>query len=471
MKVSFTPEIKTELGALRGFIKPGKQNPMYCFYGIPYAEAPVGDLRWRDAQEKHPWNGLLDCTAPLTEQKSSYQWGTELLPYFETLNQSEDCLYLNITTPDLRPDSELPVIVWFHGGGLFGGSGSEEIYNLPYLPEKGCVLVTVSTRLGAFGLLSSDILGSRAGTAHSGNFILSDMLEALRWVKKNIAHFGGAPDNVTIAGESGGSQKVSAIMTVPAAAGLFSKSIMQSGTATTMTFEEAKQAGNQLMEKLGVDSASQARELPAEFIVQAYNELEMMSDFIVDGYYLPMVPIDAFAFGRYCGCNVIMSVNAGEVDNILPIAGGLPGYLTIMNQLTSDGFSAYAYVLDQVPATWRTLGFQCVHSMDLAYLFGEYEDNSRFYSGGPWVQQFLFHGAGEKIDQEKFISPAMDKDDRWLSTCIMELWGSFAAHGVPIHGEVPWGKWTARDHDYLLLSKRANTHPSMEKGFDRLKRK
>lgn len=460
-------EVKTPQGAVRGVAIHGQGHDVYGFYGVAYAQPPVGKLRWRAAEEKTPWEGVLDCTLPLTRQPSAYQWGNNLLAYFKTLNQSEDCLYLNITTPHISKTQALPVIVWFHGGGLFGGSGSEEVYNLPILPGKGCVLVTVSTRLGAFGVLSADLLEGTNGNKYAGNFILSDMLEALRWVKRNIASFGGDPNNVTIAGESGGSHKVSALLAVPQARGLFQRAIMQSGIASAVSGEQALDAGNRLMKQLSVQEAAQARALPAEVIVRAYNELELATDFIVDGDYLPQAPLDAIRMQAYWPCDVLLGVNAGEIGNLLSLIGSIPQCVTLLDCLRRDGCSAYVYQLDQVPSTWRSLGFQCVHSLDIAYLFGEYEDTHRYYSGGPWEQQFMFHGAGKRLNPEEFIAPEMDAADRLLSDTMMELWISFARDGTPKSKNCVWQPWSEKQ-EYLHLSTMDGQNPHMRKGFGAL---
>lgn len=437
------------------------------FYGIPYAAAPVGNLRWKDAAPIDPWTEPLDCTVPLTKQKSAIQWGEDLLAYFRTLNASEDCLYLNVSTPSTDCNASLPVMVWFHGGGLFAGSGSEEIYNLPLLPAKGCVLVAVTTRLGALGMLSADVLGSSFGAADSGNFIISDMLAALQWVQTNISAFGGSPENVTIAGESGGAQKVHALMTVPSAKGLFHRAIMQSGVAAAMSFEEAKQIGNTFFDKLGVSNADEARDIPVERLLEVYNEMKLFPEFIMDGYYLQQAPIDAVEAGHYHGCNCIMGVNAGEIDNLLMVMGGIPNYSRLLRRFTQDGHKAYVYCLDQVPGSWRSLGFQCVHSLDLAYLFGEHEDIHRFYNGGPWEQQFLFHNAAQRLDPAKFISPQMDLYDCRLSEAIMDMWVSFMSTGQPA---AEWAPYSQSGEEYYYLSCSASDHAEMRTKFSSLYR-
>lgn len=449
--------IRTAKGYVQGFSRlVSKGEQLSCYFGIPYAEAPVGPLRWRDAQDKQPWNGTLGCSKPLTEQNSCYQFGDDLLPYFQSLHMSEDCLYLNVITPAKEPDEKLPIIVWFHGGGLFSGSGSEEIYNLTNLPARGCILVTVTTRLGAFGVLSADVLDSREGNPDSGNFILSDLIASLKWVKNNIAAFGGNPNNVTIAGESGGGIKVHGLMASPKAAGLFHRAIMQSGAASAAPMDRARNQGNRLMEIMGVTTREEALAMSAEAVVAAYNQMDLpidlMLEFVVDKYYLDDEPNKAVQSGNYNKTNVIFGLNEGERTNMAAIMDLVPSGISMMNRVVSDGCRAYAYELDQVPATWRGLGAHCVHSLDLAYLFGEYTDSVRYYDGGPWAQNCVFWMDKEKYPIEQYISPAMDQEDIALSEQIMELWISFARNGEPKCGGIDWEAWDPKSENYLYLT-------------------
>lgn len=461
--------VQTDKGEIRGFtVEEENGTQLHCYYGVPYAEAPVGQLRWRDAQEKTAWEGILDCNAPITEQNSNYQWGTNLLAYFLTLNESEDCLYLHVTTPAQKTDEDLPVIVWLHGGGMFGGSGSEEVYNLTNLPEAGCVLVAVTTRLGGFGMLTADALESEEGTSNAGNFMISDMLAALNWVQSNIEAFGGDPANVTIAGESGGACKVNALMACPQAEGLFCRAILQSGTAVPVSYEQAKESGNQLMEKLGVSTLEQAQAVPAEEVVAAYNELGLDSAMIVDGYYMPDDPVAAIEAGDYNSCDVLMGANDGELANLLPLNGGIPNYIRVLNRVAQDGNKAYAYLFDQIPATWRDLGFHSVHSLDLAYMFGTHDNSVRFYEGGPWEQQFMFWGLGESLDMADFISPQMDEADVELSDLMIRMWVNFVTSGDPSTENVAWEPYTPEDEDYMVLTNMNGAAPHMETGYSAL---
>jgi para-nitrobenzyl esterase len=461
-----TEEVVTDKGTVKGFTSEGTTGKtIYNYYGIPYAEAPVGDLRWHDAQEKEAWDGVLDCTTPLTEQKSSYQFGTDLLAYFETLNVSEDCLYLNVISPAETVDENLPVIVWFHGGGMFGGSGSEEVYNLTNLPEHGCVFVSVTMRLGIFGMIATDSQDDLYGSADAGNYIMSDMIASLNWVKNNIEAFGGDASNVTIMGESGGGYKVSALMASDKAAGLFNRAIMQSGIDEADDWETAKADGNALLEALGVSSLDEARSISADEILEAYNNLGLSTNMLVDGYYLMESPNTAIASGNYNKVNVIIGANEGELANLAPMMNLIPNAVAVMNQIEADGNQAYAYILDQVPSNWREIGAHCVHSMDLAYLFGDYEDSVRYFSGGPWVQNCAFWLDTDQYPAEDYIKPVMDDDDLAFADEMMSMWVSFATDGDPNIEGSDWQAWTQADENYIYLTNMNGETSSMKTGF------
>lgn len=207
------PVVRTGAGAVRGQVFEGTR----VFQGIPYAAPPVGDLRWRDPRPPARWSGVRDATEP---GPACAQLPGEL-PDGST---SEDCLYLNVTAPAAA--GHRPVVVWVHGGGFFIGAGSS--YDARRLAERGdVVVVTLNYRLGVFGYFGMP------GLAGSGTFGLRDQQAALRWVRANIGAFGGDPRNVTVAGQSAGSMSVCAQLTSPAAAGLFDKAVMQSGSCAT----------------------------------------------------------------------------------------------------------------------------------------------------------------------------------------------------------------------------------------------
>ncbi len=189
------------------------------FRGIPFAAPPIGRLRWHAPVPPARWQGIRDASrsAPACLQ-IDYGWN-----HTAAANQSEDCLYLDVGTPSVAPSAPLPVMVWIHGGGNRGGSGAGTVESR--IVQRGIVLVSIQYRLSALGFLSHPALGT-----HSGNYALMDQQAALRWVRENIAKFGGDPDNVTLFGESAGAQDVGLQMLLPGARSLFAKAIEESGT-------------------------------------------------------------------------------------------------------------------------------------------------------------------------------------------------------------------------------------------------
>lgn len=214
----------------------------HIYQGIPFAAPPTGENRWRAPQPVVPWKGVRSAATPAPAcLQNDYQWNRA--NYFFG---SEDCLTLDIRTA-AKGSGKLPVMVWIHGGSNRAGSGSGGVYS--QITDQGVVLVTVQYRLGIFGFLSHRNLAAEQGGA-SGNYGLMDQIAALKWVQSNIAAFGGDPGNVTIFGESAGSQDVSLLLAAPPARGLFHKAIMQSGTPefgmTHRPLSDAFKLGDQL---------------------------------------------------------------------------------------------------------------------------------------------------------------------------------------------------------------------------------
>lgn len=209
----------TTSGPVRGRVTPG----LRIFEGVPYAAAPVGRLRWRSPEAPIPWTAVRDATKPglrcIQDVRADPDYGRRT---------SEDCLNLTVWTPR-RANAPRPVMVWIHGGGFL--NGSSDIYNPQWLATRGdIVVVTVNYRLGALGFLAHPALAGRDGPAeNAGNYGLADQQAALRWVRDNIADFGGDPGKVTIAGESAGAMSVCDHLVAPESAGLFRAAIMQSG--------------------------------------------------------------------------------------------------------------------------------------------------------------------------------------------------------------------------------------------------
>ena len=455
--------VQTDKGAIRGISETGTYGGVvHSYFGIPYAEAPVGDLRWRPAQEKTPWSGILDCREM---EANSYQFGTNLANFANLSPLSEDCLYLNVITPAETTDEELPVMVWFHGGGLAMGTGNEATYNNTRLPEQGCVIVSVVMRLGAFGLLNNSMLDAESETGTSGNYMLSDMIAALEWVQNNIEAFGGDQNNVTIFGESGGGKKVLALVASPKAAGLFQNAIIQSGSLRETSSEILKASGDKLFETLGVTSLEEARALPAEEIVAACNEINVSYDYCVDGVYLEQTLQEALASGEYNHVNLMIGGNKGEIQSNF-IEGIVPSIVDAANNVTAYGGNAYVYLFDQTPANWVEMGGRAVHAQEMAYMWGDYDNVSRTFNGGPWELNCAtwFTDA----DVNSFVEPELDETDRALSEIMMDMWVQFARTGNPSIAGTLWEKWSPEKENYMVLSMMNSTTPHMEAGYSSL---
>lgn len=213
--------VNTQQGTLGGQEKTSEyfsRRKYYSFQGIPFAKPPLGPLRFKDPEEPEVWSGVRDALKEGDDCSQIHQ-------ILCTPVGSEDCLYLNVYTPKLNNNGELPVLVWIHGGGFLYGSGSTELHGPDYLIEQDLVLVTVNYRLGVLGFLCLD------HEEAPGNAGLKDQVMALRWIKKNIAQFGGDPNKVTIFGESAGAACVHYLILSPLSQGLFQQAILQSGSA------------------------------------------------------------------------------------------------------------------------------------------------------------------------------------------------------------------------------------------------
>jgi para-nitrobenzyl esterase len=295
-------------GKLEGFAKDG----VLRFNGIAYAKPPVGALRWRPAEAPEPWAGVRDA-ARFGGIAPQLQSAAEALIGGTPGEQSEDCLYLNVATPSL--DGKRPVMVWIHGGAFVTGAGSLGTYNGKYLATRGdVVVVTINYRLGALGFLNlrDATDGKLPGTGTEG---LSDQIQALRWVKENIAVFGGDPGNVTIFGESAGAMSVGSLLSAPAAKGLFHKAILQSGAAHIGRRRESSAAiAKRVMDTFGAHDAAALLDVPHTAILKA--QAEIIEDASTGG--MPFAPTIDEAL---LSARPIQNVSAGLASGI-PILSG-----------------------------------------------------------------------------------------------------------------------------------------------------
>lgn len=455
--------VKTDKGYVSGTMIGESGKEVAIFRGIPFAAPPVGDLRWKPPQPAASWDGVRECT-----HFSAISPQMEMPGVPSPLPMSEDCLYLNVITPARQPNEKLPVMVWMHGGGYSVGSGNDRIWNNYRLPQCGVVLVTPNHRLGGFGLLAHPALSKESPKGVSGNYLFLDLIASLQWIQKNIAAFGGDPDNVTIFGESGGGAKVCVMMSSPLAKGLFHRAICESGTAMVISrgkpLSETENDGKTLFKKLGIDPSvkdalEQARKAPWGKILEASptmgplggNDLPVSEwDAAIDGWVLPDSPKNIFRSGSCNAVPLIVSANLGELTGpgllVMPVI--VPAYVDMLESLSKLGRNGYACIFDQVPANWRKGGFVSVHGIELPYVFGDWDNST------DWWQSLSIQAtqAGAKT-----VDPGLDRTDRNVSETMMSLWASFAKTGKPEAQGVPdWPEYTRKTDRYFNISSRCN---------------
>ena len=295
-------------GALEGVVEA---SGIRSFKGIPFAQPPVGDLRFREPQPVQNWKGVRKATAfgPRAMQLPIY---SDM--QFRSNGVSEDCLYLNVWTPAKSSGEKLPVLVYFYGGGFVAGDGSEYRYEGESLATKGIVTVTVNYRLGIFGFLAHPDLTKESAHHSSGNYGLLDQHAALVWVQQNIAAFGGDPKRVTIAGESAGSTSVCAQMASPLSNGLFAGAIGESGAlmgnSKPAALTDAERVGAAFATQMG-KSLADLRSMPATELLEATKTMRFPT--AIDGYFLPQSPSDIFTAGTQMAVPLLAGWNSAEL--------------------------------------------------------------------------------------------------------------------------------------------------------------
>ena len=458
--------IQTESGMVQGTVEDG----LTIHRGIPFAAAPVGNLRWRPPEAAPKWDGV----------RSASEYGRACIQSNPAISNlpppSEDCLFLNIWTPATRPGEGLPVMVWIHGGGFVAGTPAEKLYHGEWLAKKGVVLVSVAYRLGVFGFLAHPELSAESKQHTSGNYGLLDMIAGLQWVRKNIAAFGGDPARVTIFGESAGAIAVSQLCASPLAAGLFRAAISESGGSfgpvrvaggpgeNMQPLRSAEQDGAAWAKSIRAPSLSELRAMPAEKLLVAAQRQRGLSWPVVDGWIIPDDQFRLYQAGRYNDVPVLIGYNSDEgatfgvppsqdayvrsvhdrygqfADKLLAAypGGETPAAKKTARDLMRDtafGWHTYSwarlqtktgqkpvylYYFDEhpsYPADSPRAGFGTPHSEELPYVFRQLTEHNR---------------------------PAPTSTDEAMSDLMRTYWTNFAKTGDPNGPGLP--KWPSFNH-------------------------
>ena len=491
-KIVYTDAVQLVHGKVRGIESKDGQTNIYT--GIPYAKAPVGELRWKEPQEEENWEGVKDCIyfAPECMQKYSGAFidsGTEMViegtyrPHFEYKPlepMSEDCLYLNVYSPKGATEN-LPVLVYIHGGSLMTGSSSTEDYNGESLSKRGIVVVTITYRLNIFGYFAHENLIAESPNHTTGNYGLLDQIRALQWVHDNIAQFHGDPNKVTIAGESAGSSSVSALCASPRAAGLFKRAIGESSSVavklpphTFRTKEKALKMGNDIMKQFGCSSIEQLRKIPAEDLVKTSYENNAM---IVDGYALEKTPYEYYLEGNTNEEALLHGCNLQEADAFtIPMwlftfqgSPNLSNYKARLKEIFKDYSDQLVQVIGEVQNDYEA--YRGYNDAVSAYWFNypDYSWGNQALAEGKTVYRYLFTKdnrymgtwhSGEMIYCYDNIEPMKakypyryDDTDVALAKTMAAYWVNFVKTGNP-NGEganIPWNAEGVHDTKVMEL--------------------
>ena len=331
------PTVIVTGGAVHGYLAA----PGAAFKAIPFAEPPVGALRWREPQPVKPWRSVRDATRYSAAcVQNPIGTGVFLAPLARRYGASyptprwdlsEDCLYLNVWTPEWPVKEPRAVMLWLHGGSNRIGSGNEPGYDGAELARHGVVVVTINYRLGPLGFFAHPALTRESPHHSSGNYGLLDQIAALRWVRENIAKFGGDPARVTVFGESAGSIDAGMLMCSPLTTGLFARAIMESGPVVGLAYAHSLRQAEKFGERvarlaLRESSMQSLRALPAQAILDAAvaaAKQEPNPEFVLDGWVLTGAPQEVFAAGAQQPAGLIVGNNAREAS-AFRVAAGAP---------------------------------------------------------------------------------------------------------------------------------------------------
>ena len=458
------------VSTIYGAVKGRREGQVNVWRGIPFAQPPLGELRFRAPQPPRAWEGVREAAefGPVCHQPPDTR-GTRFGP--EGARHDEDCLYLNVWAP-AGGEAKRPVMVWIHGGTFVTGAGSQLMFEGANLAGNGdVVVVTVNYRLGPLGFLHLAPLGG----GRVSNAGLLDQTLALEWVRDNIAAFGGDPGRVTVFGESAGSMSIAALMAMPAARGLFTGAIMQSGAGQALPPEQGEAVMRAMLTELGGEEALEAAS--AEAVMEAAarmtqrlsgGSLSMFFQPVLDPATLPVHPDEAAASGSASGVRLMIGTNREEGNLFFregsTAAGNYEQSLQALAMLT--GIGNLPELVKDYPASWQG---QSQILTDLYFwrssvAFAENQSRHapvymyRFdwsIPGHPLLGSAV-HGAEivyafDNLEHLKRLGLEITPHMKGLAAAMRNAWASFAHKGTPSTAEYPWPRYTPEQRSTMIL--------------------
>lgn len=465
--------IKIEDGLVQGTIEDG----LTIYKGIPFAQPPVGNLRWRAPQPVKKWDTVLQATkfAPGPVQGWTPPSG-----------KSEDCLYLNVWSPAKSSNEKMPVLVWIYGGGFNAGATSDVNYSGEKLAKYGVVFVSIAYRVGQLGFLAHPELSAESANHVSGNYGLQDMIAGLKWVQKNIAAFGGDPDKVTIFGESAGGIAVSMLCASPLAKKLFRGAISQSGGSfgppriTTFPGEnlkklcDAEMAGEAYVKNAGFSSIADLRKTDADKLPA----IRGLAWPVIDGFVIPDDQYKLYEAGKYNDVAVMIGYNSDEGASFSPPKTPADYIAAVKNRygkFADDLLKAYPVDSTAVPKTardlsrdaafgwhtwsWARLQSKTGKSKVFYYYFDQHPDypagSPQYGYGSPHAQEVAF--VFKDLDP---ANPQTTKSDLEISNAMAAYWTNFAKYGNPNGNGLPqWPAFSNKNPVVMHFNQTPHTGP------------
>ena len=436
------------------------------FKGIPYAAPPVNELRWRPPQPVAPWREPRRCDQYLPRSIQRKDW--------DRGDQSEDCLYLNIWRTRKSSVEKRPVMVWIHGGGFTQGSGNQGHGGGDALANRDVILVTINYRLGALGFMALPDLSAESSHGVSGNYAILDQIAALKWVRDNIAGFGGDPNNVTIFGESAGGTSVYLLTATPLAKGLFHRAILQSPWLDPVIFRDLKREtdngppaefdGEEAARKILTDSSdTQLEQLRGLSVDSVLEKTKQRWPVAVDGYVFPKSPAQIYADGDQHDIPTIVGTNRDEGT----MFAGRQGFRNkqdyreaLVERFGADATRLGQFYLKDANENLRGAAVQLITDgwfVQPARQFARAMDDS---GSDVWMYHFTkpvsrWMGAAHAAEI-RYVFGKLERpspEDAELSDAMMDYWVSFAKTGNPnVEGRRHWPAYTTRTDEHQVFN-------------------